>query len=148
MHVYIDGDGCPVVALALTLALSYDIEVTIVCDYAHYFEEAEHVRVMYCDQGKDSVDFAILHAAQKGDLVITQDYGLAGLLLAKHVHVLSQNGLCFTQDNMEQLLNQRHMSAKLRKQDHHFGHMKKRTGDDDEAFYEAMDSFLKERQYE
>lgn len=148
MHIYIDGDGCPVVGLALDIALAYDIEVTIVTDYAHQFAQAPHVYVKYCDQGKDSVDFAILHAVKKEDLVITQDYGLAGLLLAKQVHVISQNGLRYTNENMDQLLNQRHMSAKMRKKDHHFGHMKKRTREDDDAFCETMETFLKEQEYE
>lgn len=144
MQVYIDADGCPVIELTIEIALAFDFEVTIVCDYAHEFQEEEHVHVLRCDQGKDSVDFEIIKLAQKKDIIITQDYGLAGLLLAKGCYVISQNGTIYSDENMDQLLNQRHMSAKIRKIDKHSGHMKKRTKEDDDAFMEAFSALCEE----
>lgn len=144
MQVYIDADGCPVINLTVEIARSYDLEITIVADYAHEFQAAEHVHVVFCDQGKDSVDFAILRLAHKKDIVITQDYGLATLLLAKGCYVISQNGMLYQDGNMEQLLNQRHMSAKIRKKDKHSGHMKKRTKEDDKAFAKAFSVLCEE----
>lgn len=144
MQVYIDADGCPVVDITIDIASSYDLEITIVADYAHEFQAEAHVHVVYCDQGKDSVDFEIIKRTQKKDIVITQDYGLATLLLAKGCYVLSQNGIVYHDGNMEQLLQQRHISAKIRKIDKHSGHMKKRTKEDDIAFANAFSLLCEE----
>lgn len=148
MQVYIDADGCPVIDLTIEIALAYDLEITIVSDYAHEFQEEEHVRVIRCDKGKDSVDFEIIKLTEKKDIVVTQDYGLASLLLAKGCFVISQNGTIYHDENMDQLLNQRHMSAKIRKIDKHSGHMKKRTKEDDDAFVEAFAAVCEEAVHE
>lgn len=142
--VYIDADGCPVVLIAIEIAHAYALDVVIVCDYAHEFQAEEHVDVIFCDKGKDSVDFEILRRVQKKDIVISQDYGLASLLLSKGVLVCSQNGLRFHDKNIDSLLAQRHFHQQLRKSDKHAPHMKKRVKEEDEAFKKAMIALCEE----
>lgn len=144
LSIYIDADGSPVVDDTIAIAYEFDVPVVIVADYAHQFHR-DDAQVILVDQGKDSVDFLILQKAQKNDIVITQDYGLAALLLAKQVIVLHHNGFKFTQQNIDELLTQRHTSAKIRKVNKHYGHIKKRTNDDDEAFCALLIATLEER---
>ena len=144
ISLYIDADGCPVVEEAIAIAHSFAMDVVIVCDYAHAFAPRDRGQVCLCDQGKDSVDFHILKQVQRGDIVITQDYGLASLLLTKGVHIISQNGLIYHHENMDELLAQRHMHAQLRKAKKHAPHMKKRTIQDDKLFEEAFLNLCKE----
>lgn len=139
--ILIDADGCPVVEETLAIAEAYNMEVIIVCDTAHFFS-FEGIQTIICDKGKDSVDFAILQKAGKDDIVVTQDYGLAALLLSKSVYPISQNGLCYTNENIDALLEQRNISAMLRKQKHHGGNMKKRTARDDDAFMDALEELV------
>lgn len=143
-RVYIDADGCPVVSSTIEIALAYELEVVIVCDYAHVFQPSKHVSVCLCDKGKDQVDFEILRQVKPQDIVITQDYGLASLLLTKHVFVLSQNGMRYETSNMDTLLAQRHFHAQLRKANKHSPHMKKRTRQDDEQFELAFETLCEE----
>lgn len=143
INIYIDADACPVVEETIDIAFSFGLEVIIVCDMSHVISY-EDVETIYCDQGSDSVDYKILQKVNNNDIVVTQDYGLAAMLLAKGVHPISQNGLRYTNENMDTLLEQRSMSAKLRKHQRVSGHIKKRTAKDDTMFIAAMTTLIQE----
>ena len=89
MNILIDADGCPVVDLTLQIAKQFGIPVVILCDTSHQIErEGAQTRVF--DKGADSVDFALVNRVKPGDIVVTQDYGLASMCLAKCARVLSR----------------------------------------------------------
>lgn len=111
MRVLIDGDGCPVVALTLELAKRYGAEALILCDTAHELRR-EGARTITVSKGADSVDFALVNLLQPGDLVITQDYGLAAMCLARRAIPLHQDGMVYTEDNIDGLLLARHTAKK------------------------------------
>ena len=100
MNILIDADGCPVVDLTLQIAKQFGIPVIILCDTSHQIE-CEGAQTLVFDKGADSVDFALVNRVKPGDLVVTQDYGLASMCLARCARVLNQNGLEYTADNME-----------------------------------------------
>ena len=113
MKILIDADGCPVVDLAVAAAQKFHLECLLLCDTAHVFEK-QGARTLTFSKGPDSVDFALANLAQPGDVVVTQDYGLAAMCLARNAAVLNQNGLEYTADNIDALLQQRHMAKKIR----------------------------------
>ena len=76
MNVLIDADGCPVVDLTLQIAKQFGIPVIILCDTSHQIER-EGAQTLVFDKGADSVDFALVNRVKPGDIVVTQDYGLA-----------------------------------------------------------------------
>lgn len=76
MEIFIDGDGCPVIEETERAAALYGLKVIIFCDTSHLIH-SETSRVMVVDKGRDAADWAIISAAHPGDVVITQDYGLA-----------------------------------------------------------------------
>ena len=84
----------------------------ILCDTAHRIER-EGAETLVFDKGVDSVDFALVNRVQPGDIVITQDYGLASMCLARRARVLNQNGLEYTAQNIDGLLARRHENKKL-----------------------------------
>ena len=92
MTILIDADGCPVVDLTLRSAGKKGVPVVILCDTSHRIER-EGAQTLVFDKGADSVDFALVNRVKPGDLVVTQDYGLASMCLAKCARVLNQNGL-------------------------------------------------------
>ena len=91
MTILIDADGCPVVDLTLQIARQFGVPVIILCDTAHQIER-EGAQTLVFDKGADSVDFALVNRVKPGDIVVTQDYGLASMCLAKCARVLNQNG--------------------------------------------------------
>ena len=113
MTVRIDADGCPVVDIAVRLCKKYSIPYQLFCDTSHTFHR-EDVEVFVFDKGADSVDYAIAGRAIPGDIVITQDYGLASMCLGKQVRVLHQDGWEYTLDNISGLMEQRHITKKHR----------------------------------
>lgn len=138
--ILIDGDGCPVIEETIEIARAYEVEVVIVCDTSHFFSY-DDVKVIVVDKGKDVADFTLLRNTENNDIIITQDYGLAALALAKGGIVLSQMGFTYTKDNIDTLLAQRHQSSIKRKHGH-YAHAKKRTQKEDEAFCELLEDVL------
>lgn len=133
MTVFIDADGCPVVDIAVREAKKLNIENIIVSDTAHDFSNI-NTKVITVDCEKDSADMKIVSLIKQGDIVITQDYGLAALCLAKNVIPLNQNGTVYTNSNIEAMLFSRYEAAKLRKSGKHLKGPAKRTADDDRKF--------------
>lgn len=141
MKILIDADGCPVTKIALSLAKEREIPVVIVCDTAHEFNDS-YAEIVVVDKGADSADFKLVNLANSGDVVITQDYGLAAMCLSKCANVLNQNGLVYTNENIDSLLLSRHTAKKIRNSGGRLKGPSKRTKQQDEDFKKALLKFL------
>lgn len=141
MRLLIDADGCPVVRIAVDCAKRRGIPVTLVCDSAHLFN-LPGVDVITVTKGADSADFRLVNLLHDGDVVVTQDYGLAAMCLARRAVPLNQNGLIYTDDNIDSLLLARHTSRKLRSAGVRMKGPAKRTSEQDKAFLAALEELL------
>ena len=141
MKIVIDADGCPVVKIAVQLCKIYSIPCMIVCDTAHQFQ-IEGVEVVTVDKGSDSADYVIANRITANDLVITQDYGLASMCLARNARVLHQDGWEYTSYNIDALLLQRHESHKYRTSGNRMKGPKKRTQEQDRIFTATLQTIL------
>lgn len=133
MKILIDADGCPVVDLTIEIAKWYQIECVIVCDTAHIFQK-EGARTVTVGKGADSVDFMLLNLAEPGDIVVTQDYGLAAMCIAKRAAPIDQNGTIYHQGNIDAVLNSRYAARKIRNAGGRTKGPRKRTADHDDRF--------------
>lgn len=113
MKLYIDADGCPVVDVTIRVAKQLGVEVVILCDTSHVFQK-EKVQTITVSKGADSVDFAIVNLLSPGDIVVTQDYGLAAMCLARKAVPIRQDGMVYTNENIDALLLFRHTSKEIR----------------------------------
>jgi len=113
MRILIDADGCPVVDNTIKIAEKLNTEVIILCDTSHVFDK-ENVKTIIVSKGADSVDFALVNMVQNGDIVVTQDYGLAAMCLARNAIPISQDGMVYNNDNIDALLLARHNAKKIR----------------------------------
>ncbi|MBQ5607440.1 MAG: DUF188 domain-containing protein [Oscillospiraceae bacterium] len=143
MNVLIDADACPVVNLAVALCRQYRIPCFLFCDTAHQLSK-EGATTLVFDKGADSVDFALINRVRPGDIVITQDYGLASMCLARKVHVLHQDGWEYTEYNISGLLEQRHAARKLRAAGGRTKGPAKRNPAQDAAFCRALERLLQQ----
>ena len=143
MKVLIDADACPVVDIAVSLCHKYHIPCILLCDTAHTMHR-DGTSTLVFDKGADSVDFALVNRVESGDLVITQDYGLASMCLAKSARVLHQDGWEYTEYNIQALLWSRHESRKYRMAGGHIKGPKKRTNAQDQVFSSAMEQLLQQ----
>ena len=141
MRLLIDADGCPVVRIAADCARRHCIPVTLVCDSAHLFN-LPGAEVITVPKGADSADFRLVNLLQAGDIVVTQDYGVAAMSLARRAFVLNQNGLVYTDDNIDSLLLARHTSRKLRSAGVRMKGPAKRTHEQDEAFLASLEQMI------
>ncbi len=145
-RVLIDADGCPVVNLAIEAAKKYGLACVIVCDEAHVFER-EGAETITVTRGADSADYRITNMANKTDVVVTQDYGLAAMVLAKQAKAINQDGNVYNENNIDGLLFYRHEARKVRMAGGHLKGKPKRKKEQDQAFYNAL-SALMEKSYD
>ncbi|WP_368646283.1 YaiI/YqxD family protein [Alkalibacterium putridalgicola] len=117
VKIIIDADACPTKEETIALAKQYGLEVVLVASIAHFStrEVPDHVRQLWVERGSDQADFKIVAIAQPNDIVITQDYGLASMLLPKGCRVLHHDGYEYTDSIIQQLIDGRHLSAKERR---------------------------------
>ena len=143
MQIWVDADACPVVKLVEQAAKKRSIPVTLLCDTNHVLT-SEYSQVVVVGAGADAVDFALVNRCQKGDLVVTQDYGVAAMALGKGAWGIHQSGKWYTQDNIGGLLMDRHLAQKARRASgkHHLKGPKKRTPADDAAFAASLERLL------
>ena len=143
MKVLIDADACPVVDIAVRLCNKYHITCILLCDTAHVMQR-NGAETLVFDKGADSVDFALVNRVDNGDIVITQDYGLASMCLTKTTHVLHQDGWSYTPDNIEALLFQRHASREYRAAGGRIKGPSKRKPEQNNAFCQALETLLQQ----
>ena len=142
MRVIIDADACPVVHIAERIARDFSVECTLVCDTAHVMK-SNYSNVITVDKGADSADYKIVNMLKKGDVIVTQDYGLAAMCISRGANAINQNGMMYSDDNIDGLLFFRAASAKARRAGGHLKGPKKRTPDQDTAFEKAFTDLIK-----
>lgn len=148
MTILVDADACPVKEQVVRLAKARGIPVVMLIDTSHVLHDG-YSKVITVDKARDSVDFALIQRTHAGDVVVTQDFGVAAMALSVGARALNQNGLIFTAENMDALLMERHVSAKIRRAGRRIAgaptrNPHKRTREDDARFEEALRGLLDE----
>lgn len=144
MKILIDADACPVVDITLRFAEKYNIECIILCDTAHFIDR-DGATTVTVEKGADSVDFKLVNMVKDGDIVVTQDYGLAAMCLAKKALPVNQNGMIFNDRNIEKLLYTRFVSKKIRMAGGRTKGPSKRTDLQDIEFEKALEKLIASR---
>ena len=143
MKLFIDADGCPVTDIAVGLANLYHVPCVIVCDTSHEISRPG-VETVTVSKGTDSADFALANKVSAGDLVVTQDYGLAAMCLSRNARVIHQDGFLYTEENIDALLFFRAAAKKARRAGIRTKGPSKRTSAQDEAFRRQLELLLQE----
>lgn len=141
MRILIDGDGCPVIDVTINIAKAFELECLILCDTSHVFTKEGATTIQF-SKGPDSVDFALVNMVQRSDIVITQDYGLAAMCLARLARVISQNGLEYNSYNIDALLLARHTAKKIRMAGGRLKGPKKRIEEQDVVFVNKLKEII------
>lgn len=141
MQIYIDADGSPVVNETIHLAKKYQLNVTVVKNYAHHIED-DYAKIISVDVENDSADYYITNHLEEGDIVVTQDYGLAMLALTRKAYPIHQSGKVFNDNNIHTYLERRHVHSQMRKAGQRHQGPKKRTKKDDIDFRHALESLI------
>ena len=115
MRILVDADACPVKDVIIEVAQEFSIQVIMVNSISHYSDFNDGVQHIIVDNIPQAADMVIINKVQKGDIVITQDYGLAALILEKCGNALHHTGKIYTGDKIEHLLFKRHLAAKIRR---------------------------------
>ena len=143
MKVLIDADACPVVDIAVRLCREFQVTCLLLCDTTHEIHR-EGTQTLVFDKGADSVDFALVNRVFPGDVVITQDYGLASMCLSKNARILHQDGWEYTEYNIQALLFQRAESRKYRASGGRIKGPPKRTPAQNQAFEQVLRCLLQQ----
>ena len=143
MKILVDADACPVVRLVEKTAEKYGIPVILLCDTNHILK-SDYSEIRVISAGADAVDIALANLCKCGDVAVTQDYGVAALVLGRGGYAIHQSGRIFTNENIDGLLMERHINKKARMSasKNYLKGPKKRTKEDDLRFESAFDSLI------
>ncbi|GHV37352.1 UPF0178 protein [Synergistales bacterium] len=141
MKILVDADACPVKQIVVRLAKQRHIPVIMLIDTSHELDDG-YSEVITVSQQADSVDFALMNLLSIDDIVVTQDFGLAAMVLGKGARAINQNGLVYTNENIESLLMERYIGQKTRRGGGRTKGPAKRTKEDDERFTNAFSVLL------
>ena len=143
MQIFVDADACPVTRIVEQTARERGIPCSLLCDTNHVLS-SDYSEIRIIGAGADAVDFALINLCHKGDIVVTQDYGVAAMALGKGAYAIHQSGRWYTNENIDRLLMERHMAKKARmgKGKHHLKGPAKRTQEDDNRFRESFEKLV------
>lgn len=144
MKIFVDADACPVVDIVEDIATKYNIPVTLLCDTNHVLT-SDYSEVVVVGAGADAVDYKLISICNRGDIVVTQDYGVAAMALGKGAFAIHQSGKWYTNENIDQMLMERHLNKKARRASsrNHIKGPRKRTEEDDQRFAESFEKLLR-----
>lgn len=144
MRILVDADACPVVSIVEKTAKKYELPVILLCDTNHVLY-SEYSEVITVGAGADAVDFKLVSLCQRGDVVVTQDYGVAAMVLGKGAYAIHQSGKWYTNDNIDQMLMERHLAKKARRSSrkNHLKGPAKRNDEDDQRFEESFEKIIR-----
>ena len=137
MRIIVDGDGCPGISIIEKCAKEYGLELIVYCDI-HHFISLDYGDVKIVDSGFQSVDMKVSNECKENDIVVSQDYGVAAICLGKKAHVINPSGTIYTNENISGMLEQRHISQKIRKAGGRTPNARKRTSEDDERLKKSL----------
>jgi len=141
MKILVDADACPVKQSIVRAAKTHGLAVVMLCDMSHELSDG-YSTVITVDKEKDSADLKLMQLIQPEDIAVTQDYGLAAMVLGKGAAALNPSGLVYTDGNIDGLLLQRHMGQKTRRGGGRTRGPSRRTKADDEAFEKALAALI------
>ena len=143
MRVFVDADACPVVGIIEKVAQEHNVSVTLLCDTNHVLS-SDYSEVIVVGAGADAVDYKLISICHKGDIVVSQDYGVAAMALGKGAYAIHQSGKWYTNENIDQMLMERHLNKKARRasRKNHLKGPRKRTSEDDERFRESFKKMI------
>ena len=144
MKIFVDADACPVVDIVEDIATKYNIPVTLLCDTNHVLT-SDYSEVIVVGAGADAVDYKLISICHRGDIVVTQDYGVAAMALGKGAYAIHQSGKWYTDENIDQMRMERHLNKKARRASsrNHIKGPRKRTEEDDQRFAESFEKLLR-----
>ena len=142
-HILVDADACPVVRQVEDAARRHALPMTLLCD-EHHLMHSEYAQVRHVSSGTDAVDIALMNLCRRGDIVVTQDYGVAAMALGKGAYAIHHSGKRYTDDNIDMMLMERHLAKKARRASgkHHLRGPSKFTEEDRQRFSAAFEELI------
>lgn len=141
MRIIVDGDGCAGRYIIEEVGKKYSVEIIIFCTVSHMIR-SDYSQVKIVDEGFQSVDMYVANITKKGDIVVSQDYGVAAMALGKGALAISPRGNIYNNENIDILLFERHLKQKNRRAGGKSKGNHKRTREDDEKLYRNLEKLI------
>ena len=144
MKIYVDADACPVVRIVERIAKMHEVPCVLLSDTNHVID-SDYSEVIVVGAGADAVDYKLISFLKKGDICVSQDYGVAAMALSKGCYAIHQSGKWYTNENIDQMLMERHLAKKARRSSkkNHLKGPAKRTPEDDQRFEESFEKMIR-----
>lgn len=142
MKILIDGDSSPVFKIVESICKDLGIDLLVVKNYNHNIY-SDYAQVINVDNDKEAADMKIVNLVERNDIVISQDYGLAAMVIGKGAYAINQNGKVINKNNIDFLLNSRYINQKVMLEEKIYPKSKKRTSEDNKNFKKEFLKLIK-----
>jgi len=141
MKILVDADSCPKKAMVILIELAYlhNTSILAISSFNHQIEGVEKIIV---GNESQAADIALINKTNKGDIVVTQDWGLASLVLSKGANCIATNGYIYSKEKIDFMLEERYIKAKIRKGGGRTKGPAPRSNEDDERFRKNLEYLL------
>ncbi len=143
MRILVDADACPVKEIIEEIAAKMQIPVIMFIDTSHILY-SQYSQIISVSKAPDAVDFALINRTDRGDIVVTQDYGVAAMALGKGAYAIHPGGKIYSDTNIDIMLLERDIAKRCRSTGERIrNHSKKRTSEDDTRFTNSFAKLCK-----
>lgn len=116
--IFVDADACPVTRDVLAIARKRSTAVVLVANESQnlsQFANRVGVEILQVGSGRDAADFAMVPLIHPGDIVVTNDTGLAAMALARGAHAVNPRGRVYHAATIDAELAVRHAEQQHRR---------------------------------
>lgn len=144
MTIFVDADACPVVEDVIDLG---EPETVVLVHNRHHVHDRpeEHVRTRETGDRPDAADHYIHRNVDNGDIVVTDDLGLAALVLPRGARVIRFRGDRVRDEDILNRLSMRHQAGKVRRSGRRTTGPSSFEAEDRRRFRRRLKKLLKER---
>lgn len=143
--LFIDADACPVTREAISIARAHGFKVVLIANNTYNFERYTRrsgVEGVSVSSGADAADFAIVERLSPGDIVVTQDIGLAAMVLGRDAHAIGVRGRIYSKATIDIEMEVRHAEKTLRRRGGRHGGPAPFDEDDRERFSANLERII------
>lgn len=144
MKILVDADACPVKEIIIDVASEFGCHVVMISNPSHLIPDYPGAEWIVVEGTSQSADIELVNRTGSDDVIVTADYGVAAMALARGGRPISPRGHIYKDDNIDGMLAKRHFQKVAARSGQKFKGPSKHSDEDDGRFEKNLRKILEE----